>query len=57
MGVVDCLKEAIKKNDLVAMRRHSDPVYDLEIFALCRRKIEEALAEEDKGQMELFDFI
>lgn len=57
MRVVDCLKEAIKKNDLVAMRRHSDPVYGLERFVLCRRKIEEALAEEDEGQMELFDFI
>ena len=57
MRVVDCLKEAIKKNDLVAMRRHSDSRYNLERFALCRRKIEEALAEEDEGQMELFDFI
>lgn len=57
MSVVDHLKEAIKKNDLVAMRRYSDSRYDLERFVLCRRKIEEALAEEDEGQMELFDFI
>ena len=57
MSVVDRLEEDIKKNDLVAMRRHSDSRYNLERFALCRRKIEEALAEEHKGQMELFDFI
>ena len=58
MGYVSGLEEAIKIGDLVAMRRHRNPEAYLGSFAECRKRIEEAMAEEKgDGQMELFDFI
>lgn len=58
MGYVSGLEEAIKIGDLVAMRRHRNPEVYLGSFAECRKRIEEAMAEEKgDGQMELFDFI
>lgn len=58
MGYVSGLEEAIKRNDLLAMRRHRHPNRFLGSFAECRKRIEEAMAEEAvDGQMELFDFI
>ena len=58
MGYVSGLEEAIKIGDLVAMRRHRNPEAYLGSFAECRKRIEEAMAEETlDGQMELFDFI
>lgn len=58
VGYVFGLEEAIKRNDLVAMRRHRNPEAYLESFAECRKRIEEAMAEETgDGQIELFDFI
>ena len=58
MGYVSGLEEAIKIGDLVAMRRHRNPEVYLGSFAECRKRIEEAMAEETlDGQMELFDFI
>lgn len=58
VGYVYGLETAIKRNDLLAMRRHRNPEAYLRSFAECRKRIEEAMAEETgDGQMELFDFI
>lgn len=59
LGYVHCLEDAIQKDDLIAMRRHSDPKTYKESFRRCREKIEEEMNKDNAGrlgQMDIFDF-